>query len=153
MRKIVFASTNHVMGFYALDQAFPVDTRAPIRPDSLYGVSKAFGEALARYYSDTFGMSMMCVRIGWFTPQRSVDRVAQSAVDQRARPGADRGAVRGVDARFWNLQRDVEQSAARVGPAHVTEELGYAPVGRRHAGAASRRRPRLRRPAGGDLSR
>ncbi|MBV9577044.1 MAG: NAD(P)-dependent oxidoreductase, partial [Chloroflexi bacterium] len=59
--KVVFASTNHVMGFYALEQKFPVDTRSPIRPDSLYGVSKAFGEALARYYSDTFGMSMICL--------------------------------------------------------------------------------------------
>jgi nucleoside-diphosphate-sugar epimerase len=66
--KVVLASTNHVMGYYALERAFPVDTRAPIRPDSLYGVSKAFGEALARYYSDTFGMSMICLRIGWFTP-------------------------------------------------------------------------------------
>src|SRR5205814_7636164 len=55
--KMVFASTNHVMGFYALEQAYPIDTRTPIRPDSLYGVSKAFGEALARYYSDTFGIS------------------------------------------------------------------------------------------------
>ena len=67
--KIVFASTNHVMGFYALEQRYPIDTLTPIRPDSLYGVSKAFGEALARYYSDAFGMSIICLRIGWFTPQ------------------------------------------------------------------------------------
>jgi len=44
--KVVFATTNHVMGFYNLEGAWPIDTRAAIRPDSLYGVSKAFGEAL-----------------------------------------------------------------------------------------------------------
>jgi nucleoside-diphosphate-sugar epimerase len=56
------------MGFYNLDGAWPIDERSAIRPDSLYGVSKAFGEALGRYYSDAFDMSMMCLRIGWFTP-------------------------------------------------------------------------------------
>src|SRR5579864_2133967 len=65
--KIVFASTNHVMGFHNLEQAWPIDERAPIRPDSLYGVSKAFGEALARYYCDAFGIPIICLRIGWFT--------------------------------------------------------------------------------------
>jgi len=67
-KRVVFASTNHVMGFYNLEQAWPIDTLSPIRPDSLYGVSKAFGEALARYYADAFDMTMICLRIGWFTP-------------------------------------------------------------------------------------
>jgi nucleoside-diphosphate-sugar epimerase len=67
-RRVVFASTNHVMGFYNLEHAWPIGTLSPIRPDSLYGVSKAFGEALARYYADAFDMSMICLRIGWFTP-------------------------------------------------------------------------------------
>jgi nucleoside-diphosphate-sugar epimerase len=69
IKKVVLASTNHVMGFYNLEEKWPIDTDQDIRPDSLYGVSKAFGEALGRYYSDTFGMSMICLRIGWFTPQ------------------------------------------------------------------------------------
>jgi nucleoside-diphosphate-sugar epimerase len=69
VKKVVLASTNHVMGFYNLEQAWPIDTVSAIRPDSLYGVSKAFGEALGRYYADAFGMSMICLRIGWFTPQ------------------------------------------------------------------------------------
>jgi NAD+ dependent glucose-6-phosphate dehydrogenase len=65
--KIVFASTNHVMGFYLLEGRSSIGTDLPIRPDSLYGVSKAFGEALGRYYSDAFGISVICLRIGWFT--------------------------------------------------------------------------------------
>jgi nucleoside-diphosphate-sugar epimerase len=72
--KVIFASTNHVMGFWNLEGAHPIGVDQPIRPDSLYGVSKAFGEALARYYSDAFEMSMICVRIGWYTDRPPHDR-------------------------------------------------------------------------------
>ncbi len=66
-RKVVFASTNHVMGFKYVESILPVDDRSAVVPDSLYGVSKAFGEVLARYFCDAFGMSIICIRIGWFT--------------------------------------------------------------------------------------
>lgn len=55
----IFGSTNHVVGMYELEFApeiydpsfdLTVDRRSPLRPDSLYGVSKVFGEALGRYY-------------------------------------------------------------------------------------------------------
>lgn len=68
-RKVVFASTNHVMGMYDRDQQWPVYAAQPVRPDSLYGVSKAFGEALGRHYHDQYGMSVICLRIGWFLPR------------------------------------------------------------------------------------
>ncbi|HLI50803.1 MAG TPA: NAD(P)-dependent oxidoreductase [Thermomicrobiaceae bacterium] len=67
--KIVFASTNHVMGMYDRDHAWPVYADQAVRPDSLYGVSKAFGESLARHYVDRYGMSIICLRIGWFLPR------------------------------------------------------------------------------------
>ena len=66
--KVVIASTNHVVGFDNLEERWPIRSDVPLRPDSLYGVSKAFGEALGRYYSDAFDMSIICLRIGWFTP-------------------------------------------------------------------------------------
>jgi NAD+ dependent glucose-6-phosphate dehydrogenase len=66
VRKIVFASTNHVMGMYDRDNQWPVYANYPLRPDSLYGVSKAFGEALGRHFADQYGMSVICLRIGWF---------------------------------------------------------------------------------------
>ncbi len=37
---------------------------APFRPDGLYGCSKVWGEALARFYSDEYDMSVICVRLG-----------------------------------------------------------------------------------------
>lgn len=69
VRKIVFASTNHVMGMYDRDNLWPVYAQQPVRPDSLYGVSKAFGETLGRHFSDQFGLSVICLRIGWFLPE------------------------------------------------------------------------------------
>jgi len=55
---------------------WPVYSWLPPRPDSLYGVSKAFGELLGRYYSDRFGMSVICLRIGWFLPEPT-DQIAR----------------------------------------------------------------------------
>jgi NAD+ dependent glucose-6-phosphate dehydrogenase len=69
VRKVVFASTNHVMGMYDRDQQWPIYASQPVRPDSLYGVSKAFGEALGRHYYDQYGLSVICLRIGWFLPE------------------------------------------------------------------------------------
>lgn len=63
--QVVFASTNHVTGFYEKEGVCTTPSM-PVRPDSMYGVSKAFGEALGRYYHDAYGMSVYCVRIANF---------------------------------------------------------------------------------------
>lgn len=62
VKRIVYASSNHVTGFYPVEQT--VDPTMPQRPDGLYGVSKCFGEALSRYYFDRFGLETVCLRIG-----------------------------------------------------------------------------------------
>jgi uronate dehydrogenase len=61
-RRIVFASSNHVTGFYPCNRR--IDEYVLPRPDTRYGVSKAFGEDLARYYADKFGIRAFCIRIG-----------------------------------------------------------------------------------------
>lgn len=66
VQRIIFASTNHVMGMYDRDMAWPVYSDMPVRPDSLYGVTKAFGETLGRHYHDRYGLSVINFRIGWF---------------------------------------------------------------------------------------
>lgn len=71
--RIVFASTNHVMGMYDRDGQWPIYADQPIRPDSLYGVSKAFGEALGRFWYDQHGVSVICLRIGWWLPEPKDD--------------------------------------------------------------------------------
>ena len=67
VRRIVFASSNHVTGFYRQDEV--IDPRAPVRPDSYYGISKAFGENLSRFYFDRYGIETVCLRIGSSFPE------------------------------------------------------------------------------------
>ena len=62
VKRLIFASSNHAVGFYQRDQI--IDDRVVPKPDSRYGVSKVFGEALASLYADKYGMQMLCMRIG-----------------------------------------------------------------------------------------
>jgi len=61
-KRIVFATTNHVVGYYRRSKT--IDHTAMPRPDSRYGASKAFGEALGRMYADKYGLRLFNVRIG-----------------------------------------------------------------------------------------
>jgi uronate dehydrogenase len=67
VRRVVFASSNHVIGFYRQDEK--IDADVPLRPDTNYGVSKAFGEQLARFYFDRYGIESVCLRIGSSFPE------------------------------------------------------------------------------------
>lgn len=71
-RRVVYASSNHATGMYA--SGHPLRGTEPVRPDSLYGVSKVFGEALGRLYVDKFGLEVVCLRIGSFAPRPRVAR-------------------------------------------------------------------------------
>ncbi len=65
--RVLFASSNHAIGFHP--RTARLDETAPLRPDSLYGVAKCYGEALSRYYFDKFGVESVCVRIGSCFPE------------------------------------------------------------------------------------
>ena len=81
VKRILFPTSNHAVGFYRRDQT--IDHRVYIKPDSRYGVSKVFGEALGSLYADKYGMEVFCMRIGnvgpapidkrrlsiWFSPR------------------------------------------------------------------------------------
>lgn len=81
VKKIIFASSNHVMGLYEKDEPYSsivtgrysnlnptdipqIDHTAPVRPDGYYGASKVFGEALGRFYSEKYGIQVFCIRLG-----------------------------------------------------------------------------------------
>jgi uronate dehydrogenase len=72
VKRVVFASSNHAVGFYPRSRRVGVDVT--VRPDSRYGVSKAFGEALGALYADKHGLRVTCLRIG---------NVADAPVDER----------------------------------------------------------------------
>ncbi|CAD6555907.1 NAD-dependent epimerase/dehydratase family protein [Paraburkholderia metrosideri] len=62
VKRIVFASSNHAIGMYPVTEHLSLDCE--LRPDGFYGLSKVWGEALARMYWDKHGIESVCVRIG-----------------------------------------------------------------------------------------
>lgn len=126
VQKIVFATTNHVMGMYDAAKEWPVYHHQMVRPDSLYGVSKAFGEALGRYLVDEYGMSIICLRIGWFLPEphnetalwmwlspRDAAQVFSKSIESD-RPFGIYYAISNNSRRHWDITNTIE-------------ELGYRP--------------------------
>jgi uronate dehydrogenase len=67
VKRVVFASSNHAVGFYPRRRK--IGTDVTVRPDSRYGVSKAFGEALGALYADKHGIAVTCLRIGNVGPR------------------------------------------------------------------------------------
>ena len=147
VRRYVFASSNHATGMYELDQPYAsivagvyegldpdsvplIGTDWPTRPDSPYGVGKAFSEAAARYYADQYGISCICLRIGTVLAEdrpriprhyatflthsdlvRLVDCALRASLELRY------GVYYGVSAntwRFWDI-------------ANAAHDLGYEP--------------------------
>lgn len=126
VRRVVFASSNHAAGFTPLpsDGTLPADT--PVRPDTLYGVSKAFGEALGRYYADRYGMQVACLRIGTFAPTPP-DRRALStwlSPDDCARLV---DACLRAPALTFALLWGISANTRRVWSLDEAQELGYQP--------------------------
>jgi uronate dehydrogenase len=76
VRRILFASSNHVTGFYG--QGETITPKAAPRPDSHYGLSKAFGENLAQFYFDRYGLETVSLRIGSCWPEPTDRRMLSS---------------------------------------------------------------------------
>jgi len=62
LKRVVFASSNHAFGMYPVTDKLSID--AAFRPDGLYGLSKAWGEAMTRMYWDKHGIEGISIRIG-----------------------------------------------------------------------------------------
>jgi NAD(P)-dependent dehydrogenase (short-subunit alcohol dehydrogenase family) len=71
-RRVVYASSIHAVSGYPAD--VQVKTSEPVNPGDLYGVSKCFGEALARYMAEKEGLSAIAIRIGAFQPLEAARR-------------------------------------------------------------------------------
>ncbi|QCP53579.1 NAD(P)-dependent oxidoreductase [Trinickia violacea] len=62
VRRIIFASSNHAIGMHPVEDTLALD--CDFRPDGFYGLSKMWGEGLARLYWDKHGIESVCIRIG-----------------------------------------------------------------------------------------
>ena len=71
VERVVFASSNHVVGYYPRRRRIGSDVL--VRPDSRYGLTKAFGEQAGAMYADKYGLRVLCIRIGNVN-DRPIDR-------------------------------------------------------------------------------
>jgi nucleoside-diphosphate-sugar epimerase len=130
---VVFASSNHTIGMYeveaapaiyALDDPRVFDHTVEVRPDSLYGVSKVYGEALGRYYHERFGMRVYNLRIGTVRADDNPrdPSVAQSSTWLNLTPEEKFLRLRAT----WLSQRDcAELIAACLEARHVDWAVVY----------------------------
>lgn len=131
IKKVVFASTNHMTGGYERDaeQKAMISTSDPVRPNSDYATSKVFGEALARQYWEVYGIRSICLRIGsvlvdddptkiprtmktWLS-YRDLVQLVRKALEVSVNFGIYYG-VSNNDGRFWDI-------------SNAEDELGYYP--------------------------
>ena len=112
--RVVYASSNHAVGFVPRSALVTADV--PPRPDTYYGVSKVFGEALGRLMVDRYGLEVVCLRIGswkqyptsvrelstWISPADGVRLLAAALTA----PGVGFAVVYGISANtraWWDL--------------------------------------------------
>lgn len=144
VRRVIYASSNHVTGCYERDQPFVrilagdyegldpatvprITSRMPVRPDTPYGVGKALGEAAARYFAEQHGLSVLCLRIGSLnhagrpsTPRHFATLITHADMGRLARSSIEApadlsfGLYFGVSANTWRIW-DLQEVADAVG--------------------------------------
>ena len=138
VRRYVFASSNHVTGGYEREPPYSaivageytgldpewlplVGTNRPVRPDGPYALGKVLGEAAARWYSDAYGLSAVCLRIGTVNAEdRPLEprhfatllthadllRLVESALTADVRFAVCYGVSRNT-WRFWDISNEI----------------------------------------------
>jgi nucleoside-diphosphate-sugar epimerase len=149
VRRIVFASSNHASGgFYRVEPwrsvvegrldhldpgSYPlVDEGMSMRPDGLYGVSKAFGELLGSYYADFHGLSSIHLRIGWVRADDSPASSAYASAIWLSKRDAAQIVARAIETPVsYGVYFATSDNAHKVFSIEkARRELGYAPQDR-----------------------
>jgi nucleoside-diphosphate-sugar epimerase len=117
-RRVVFASSIHAVSGHPPGRQ--VRANDPVNPADLYGVTKCFGEALARYMAEQEGLSAIAIRIGWFQPHSSAQRASgiqmiDSWVSRRDLQSADRVLHRRREPQVRDLPWLEQQSVQAAG--------------------------------------
>ncbi|MGO9170981.1 MAG: NAD-dependent epimerase/dehydratase family protein [Rhodomicrobium sp.] len=127
VKRVVYASSNHAVGFYPRSET--IGTAVLPLPDTRYGVSKAFGEALGALYAYKYGLGVLCIRIGnvsdapaderrlaiWLKPEDLVSLI---------RIGLEREDL------LYEVVYGMSDNARRWWDNSRAHELGYQPAGR-----------------------
>lgn len=124
VRRIIYASSHHVGGFHRRDRIISVGDE--LRPDSLYAVSKVFGEALGRLYADKHGLSVICQRIGVARPKPPHRRGLWAWQSERDYVHLTECCVEAADVHFLVVY-GVSANSRKLWDIGTAEAIGYAP--------------------------
>ena len=83
--RVIFASSNHSVGFHERTESIPADTQ--FLPDGFYGLSKAYGELMGRLYWFKHGVESVFIRIGSAARNRSMRACSRVGCRIRTSPG------------------------------------------------------------------
>jgi len=124
VKRIVYASSNHAIGFHPRSK--PLDLDVPLRPDCRYGVSNAFGELLGRLYADKYAMSVACVRIGSFREKPEDRRQLMTWLSHRDGVRVFKRCIDHPDYHFLTVY-GVSANTRNIWSNDQVEWLGYNP--------------------------
>jgi uronate dehydrogenase len=122
--RIVFASSNHVIGYYPRSRRLGIEE--PLRPDTRYGVSKVFGEALGRLYSDKYGISVICQRIGSFFPKPKDLRMLSTWISYRDMVQLTRCCLDAKDINY-GIVYGISANTRKWWSDPIAEKIGFQP--------------------------
>lgn len=147
VKRFIFASSNHATGMYERDHPYDYIVRgeyakvklpvpqvtheAEIRPDGYYGISKAYGEAMGRYYTEEHGLLVICLRIGTCnqhnSPLKSIRHFA-TWLSHRDQAQLVRRSIEAPDSLVFDIFYGVSANKWRFWDTeHPRKVIGYQP--------------------------
>ncbi len=145
VRRVIFASTVQTIGFWGGKRL--VTGRMVPRPISVYAATKIFGEAVGRFYSDKHGLSVVCVRIGWFTNNENFPKEFKKhggfpiAVTARDLAQLIRLAIDAPDLKYEILNGASDNDDCPMDWFYAQRLLGYTPQDGLREGKESKKLP------------
>jgi nucleoside-diphosphate-sugar epimerase len=131
-KRVIFASSiNSVDGY---GEGIQVHTTMPVAPLNLYGASKAWGEAVGRFYADFKELSVHCLRLGWVTPHDSEHLTQNSNTVMLSMALTHRDLLNLLDCclesslHFAMVHGISDNTFKRLDLSDTKATLGYAPI-------------------------
>ena len=124
VKRMVFCSSVQAVGFHPIDKT--IDGNSRLRPSGYYGVSKAYGEALASLYADKYGLSVGCVRVASFEKIPTDTRMLSTWLSHEDAIHLFDRCIDAPDHHFYVIYGVSNNTRSRVDNSHVAW-LGYKP--------------------------
>ena len=124
VKRVVYASSHHTVGYYRRERRVGIDE--PPRPDSRYGISKVFGEAVGRMYADKYGMSVIAQRIGVARPEPQNPRGVLTWISERDYVQLTQRCIEAQDAHFLVVY-GISDNDGGFWDNPAAAVIGYAP--------------------------